>query len=263
MKMKRWFAVSMVGLAFGGLAAHANVVDEWDMNDNGTWQNSNNGLNLGGHYASNNQQVAQVPDDGTFFFSPLNASGFGGKNPLSTTNDLTAGVIRLSWTYTAMNWTNNPTANAQVGFRLWNSAATEYVGLAFVDFNDKIFAFAKTSAGLGNLNQRTGRVVNGLEDSTTPRTVSIELDYANGEIRTTADAWQWNNGSDVHTNAVDFAAAGVTDIGAFQTYYQNWSTGDITTMDNIRIETIPEPAVWGMIAAVGAGILFIRRRFMI
>ncbi len=235
-----------VGMALGGMVSRAAVIDEWDMNDNGTWQNSNNGLNLGGHYSSNNQQVVQVPDDGTFFFSPLDASGFGPKSSLSSTADLTSGVVRLSWIYTAMDWTNNPAANTQVGFRIWNAAKTEYIALAFVDVADKIFAFAKSSAGLGNLNKKTGRVVNSLLTNSAPTTVMIDLDYANGEIRVSADAWQWNNGFDVHTNAVDFAAAGMTDIGVFQTYYQNWSAGDITTMDNIRIETIldgPPPVV--------------------
>ncbi len=238
--MKKWIVISMVaGLVFGGgMVARAVVIDEWDMNGNGTWQNSNNGLNLGGHYSSDNQQVAQIPDDGTFFFSPLDASGYGPKSDLSSTADLTSGVVRLSWTYTAMNWTNTPAANAQVGFRIWNAAKTDYVALAFVDSGDKIFVFAKSSAGLGNLNKKTGRVVNSLLTNNAPCTVMIDLDYANGEIRVSADSWQWNNGQDVHTNAVDFSAAGMTDIGAFQTYYQNWSTGDITTMDNIRIETI-------------------------
>ena len=38
---------------------------------------------------------------------------------------------------------------------------------------------------------------------------------------------------------------------------------DFVDVDYFKIETIPEPAALGMIAAVSAGLLFIRRRFMI
>ena len=51
-----------------------------------------------------------------------------------------------------------------------------------------------------------------------------------------ADNWQWNGGVDVHTNVVDFATAGVTNISYFQTYYQNWGATNVTTMDNLRVE---------------------------
>lgn len=245
-----------------GMVANATIIDEWDMNSNGQWQNSNNGVNLGGHYNTNNQQVAQVADDGTFIFSPTTASGFGGKTALTSAADLTAGVVKLSWTYTSMDWSTTPAANNQVGFRLWNNAGTEYVGMAFADSSDKVFAFTKSSANLGNLNYKAGRVINSLSDSTTPRTVMLELDYANSEIRMYADAWQWKNGFDVHTNTVDFASAGVTDVSKFQTYYQNWGTGDQTVFDNLVVEAIPEPATLGLISAFGGGILIIRRRFM-
>lgn len=255
--------VTMAMMALAAVAVSAAIIDEWDMNGNGTWQNSNNGLNLGGHYKTNNQQVAQIPNDGTFIFSPTSASGFGGKSAFTSSADLTAGIVRLSWTYTAMDWSTTPAANTQVGIRLWNNAGTEYVGMSFLDNNNKIFAYTKSSANLGNLNTKEGRVINGLSDSTTPRTVYLDLDYANSEVRMYANTWQWNGGSDVHTNAVNFAAAGVTDISKFQTFYQNWGTGDTTTFDNLRVEAIPEPATLGMIAAVGVSLLFIRRRFVL
>jgi hypothetical protein len=259
-------AVMVAVLALTAVAASAAIIDEWDMNDNGQWQNSNNGLNLGAHYSSNNQQVAQVDDDGTFIFSPTaTPQGFSGKTDLSSVADLTAGVVTLSYTYTAMDWSANPAANSQVGFRLWNSAGSQYVGMSFQDTSDKIWAYTKSSAGLGGLNAKTGRLINGLVDSSTPRTVKLELDYANSEVRMYADTqWQWSPSgvNAVFTNSVDFASAGVTDIAKFQTYYQNWGTGDTATVDNIRIEAIPEPATLSMIGLVGSTLLILRRRVL-
>jgi hypothetical protein len=76
----------------------------------------------------------------------------------------------------------------------------------------------------------------GLQDSGNPRTVTLELDYANNEVRMYADSWQMNGGVDVHTNAVDFAAAGYTNVSHFQTFYQNWGAGNVTTFDNLKVE---------------------------
>jgi hypothetical protein len=224
------------------MATHAATIDEWDMNGNGLWQNSHNGINLGGHYASNYQAVAQVADDETFNFSPATlGSKFGAKSALSSTIDLTAGVTKLSWTYTSMDWATAPANNTKVGFRLWNSAGTDYVSLEFADNNDTIWAYAKSSASLGSINMQGGRLINSLADSTTPRTVELEIDYANSEIRIScAEGWQWSSaGADaVFSQTIDLAGAGITDLGKFQTYYANWSAGDITVFDNLRVETI-------------------------
>jgi hypothetical protein len=235
--MKKWIAMLAVSTMYSiGAVAQVVIIDEWDMNGNGTWQNSNNGLSLGNHYSSNNQQVAQIADDGTFIFSPSTlGQNFGGKTSFSSSVDLTEGVVTLSWTCTAMDWSATSSDNNQVGIRLWDAAENNYVGLAFTDNSDRIFAYSKSSAALGNINQKTGRVINGLVDSSTPRTVSLEIDYANSEIRVSADAWQWNNGFNVHTTAVDFASAGMTNIAKFQTYYQSWGTGDQTIFDNLSL----------------------------
>jgi hypothetical protein len=248
MKMKKWMGIIiMTAVAVFTFTAQATVVDEWDMNGNGLWQNSNNGLNLGAMYKDANQAVAQVADDGTFFFSPSPAydadgSKFGGTGPLSSTNSLVDNVIRLSWSYTAMDWTTSAAAAQATGFRIYNAAQAEFIGLEFKENSGKIWAYARSSANLGNLNAKTGRLINGLAGSGTPREVSVELDYANSEIRVYAGAeWDYSaNGTDgVFTYAVDFATAGVTDIGAFQTYFNNWGATNVTTMNNLRVEILP------------------------
>lgn len=260
--MKKWLAILVIPVlcATSALAGWESV-DTWDMDSNGQWQNSDMGLNLGGHYNSNLQQFVQTPDDGLFVFGPTNTSSFGGKPSLSAATDITSGVVRLTWKYDSMNWTNTPTANNQVGFRLWNDAGTEYVGLAFQDNSDKIWAYLKSSSGLGSLSVKTGRVINSLIDSSTPRTVIMEIDYANGEVRMSAEpAWQWSGvagqpGTYVHTNAVDFAGAGITDLSKFQTYYQNWSTGEQTVFDNLAYEKfVPEVIPEGVYIANGDGV---------
>ena len=120
--MKKWLAV-LIGTAVCSAAlAQITIIDEWDMNGNGTWQNSNNGVNLGGHYSSNNQVVAQIPDDGTFFFSPDDADGEGytGRPAFTTSSDLTEGILRVSWSYTDMDWSVTTNLSNQVGFRVCN-----------------------------------------------------------------------------------------------------------------------------------------------
>ena len=235
--MKKWLTIMISSMlcAVGAMAASESV-DTWDMNDNGLSQISDNGINLGGHYATNNNQFAQVDDDGTFILAPTTIpQGYGAKIDLSSAADLTAGVVTLSCTYSSLDWSTNAALNSKFGFRIYDPAAIDYVGLEFLDSGDKIFAFAKSSAGLGGIDSKAGRVVNGLAGSDS-RTVTIELDYANGEIRT-AGNWQWSaDGQITFTNAVDFAGAGVTSISKVMTYYANWSLGDRVTVDNLSVE---------------------------
>ena len=217
-------------------SAQWQSVDTWDMNDNVEFQTSDNGTGLGSHYNTNLHQFVQIPDDGLFIFAPTNTQGFSEKPALSSAINLTSSVVRLSWTYQSLNWTNSPTANNKIGIRLWDDTNSEYVSISLEDNNDKIFTYVKSSAGLGGLTYKSGRLINGMIDESTPRTVYMELDYANSEVRTYADTWQWNNGSNVHTNTVDFAGANVTNISNFQAWYQNWGTGDQIELSNLAVE---------------------------
>lgn len=247
------------------LSGFAAVIEQWDMSGNGQWQNSNNGLNIGGHYNTNNHALAQTSGDSTFLYSPNVGTGYGGKSALTAPIDLTQGVVTLSMAFTAIDWSGTSGSNNNIGFRLYESAAAdaEYVGLQFLDNSDRIRVRMEDSVNGTSAN--FGRYGADLTASGTYNAM-VEIDYANNEIRLSG-AWDWNTGggsSGVQTNSFNFAAAGFTSIGNFQTRYANWSSGDTMLVDDITIsQVIPEPATLGMIAVFGGGILFIRRRFKI
>lgn len=233
--MRKWIGTVVASvLTVTGVWAESVSVDTWDMNDNGLNQISDNGVNLGAHYATNNQQFAQVDDDGLFLFAPTNASGYGSQIPLSSGSDLTAGIVTLSYTFDSVDWSTNAAESTKCGFRVYNAATTNYVGIELLDSNDKLFAFTKSSAGLGGVNNKAGRLAVGLVGSDS-RTITLELDYANSEVRMSGN-WQWSPGGQVtFTNAVDFAAAGVTEIDRIRTYYAKWSAEDKISSDELSV----------------------------
>ncbi len=64
------------------------------------------------------------------------------------------------------------------------------------------------------------------------------------------------------SNSVAQDLSGILNLTGFRTRQQG--QGDsYMQLDTVTIEVIPEPATLGMITAVGGGILFIRRRFLI
>jgi hypothetical protein len=260
--MKKTLAILAVSSVVG-VVAQAAVIEQWDMNGNGQWQNSNNGLNIGGHYNTNNHTLAQTADDGTFLFAPATLpQGFGGKTALSSAIDLTAGVVTLSMAFTDVNWSGTPGSNNNISFRLWEhgNAGADYVGVTFYDNGDRIRSRVEDSVN-GN-NTAFGRYGADLTASGAYNAV-VEIDYANNEIRLSG-AWDWApGGATTQTNSFDFAAAGFTSIGNFQTRYSNWSAGDTMLVDDITISQIPEPATLGLVAAFGGAIMFIRRQFMV
>ncbi|MFC1467951.1 PEP-CTERM sorting domain-containing protein [Verrucomicrobiota bacterium] len=251
---------ALVGL---GVVAQAAIVDQWDMNNNDQWQRSNNGLNIGGHYNSDKHALAQTDNDGTFLYSPTTTpQGFGPKSALSSSSDLAAGVVRLSMSYSALHFSSNPSANTKIGFRLWNDAGNKFFGIDIADGGDSNKVFAQLVSSRADLNAtNAGRLVNGLGPDGVGRTIILELDYANSEVRMSGD-WDWApDGTDqVFTHAYDFAGNGFTDISKFQTTYANWSDGDQITMDDITVEAIPEPATIGLLGAGVMGLLAARSK---
>lgn len=245
-------------LAMAAASASAVVIDQWDMSGNGAYQYSINGKGLGGHYYTNNHALAQTPDDGTFLYSPNASTGYSGKSSLAAPIDLTAGVVTLSMAFTEVNWSGTPTSNNNIGFRLWESGSSaNYFGVEFLGINDRIRSKGVSNQGDGASFGRYGPDLT----ASGAYNVSIEIDYANNEYRVFADC-DWAPAA-VQTNSYDFAAAGMTSIGNFQTRYANWSTGDTMLVDDITISQIPEPATLGLVAASCAGLLFVRRRFQL
>lgn len=223
-------------------------IDTWGMDDNGLYQTSDKNTNLGGHYATNNQQVAQISDDGLFRFNPVDASGYGAKIDLSSTNNLADGNVRIAWTYDALDFSAVNTNGTKHGFRLMNAAGTKWIGLSIEDVgnSDKIFAYAKDSEGVLGNNSKGGRLVNGLGPDTENRTFYMELDYENDQILLYSAEWQWTpSEATTFSFPYDFDANGITDIAKVQTWYQNWSTNDYIQQDEIAIENkLPEAGVF-------------------
>lgn len=229
------FGVSLV-------CAEWESVDTWAMDSEGLYQISDNNTSLGGYYATNLQQVAQTPGDGLFIFSPTNTSGFSGKTLLSSPTDLTTDRVRFTWTYDSLDFSSNATANTKHGFRLWNAAETDWVGISIDDVgnSDKVFVFLKDGDGVFGNTTKAGRLVNGLGPDSTSRTFQMELDFANNEILVYSDDWQWipteQNGDPVFVFPYDFTANGFTDVSRFQLFYQNWSDGDYLVQDLMAVE---------------------------
>jgi hypothetical protein len=232
-----------------------NIIEQWAMADDGQYQYSHNGTSLGQFSDTNLQQFAQVSGDGTFIFAPTNAAKYSGAQDLVSGIDLTKNMVTLSWTVNSINWTNTPAADTQFGMRLWGGPTTnEWIGLRFYDVSDKLWGGIQTSAGLGGIggaNTSRGQF-HGSLDLTAPRTLAIEIDYQADEVRLVSVGNNWvyvPNGNTAEqkaspiTNAVDFAAAGISDLTAFQTYHSDWGDGDQVLMDHLEIKVTPYPEV--------------------
>ena len=266
----------MAAMAMLGTVAQAVIIDEWTFNNDATPNLSDQGANLQSNWTDANSAVSQPAGDNMFILATSN-SFFSGKATLSTAIDTaTYTSARIAVTYTALDFSTAPSANTQLQLRLWdaggeNGAGTaddEWIGLAIQDNfnNNKVFGRVNSGGGLGGIGANAGRLVNSLGPDSTTRTVVMDIDWANNEIRMSSPQWQWSSlgGGEspaTYTNSVDLSA--VSSIDRIQSNFSNLTLGDSITIDNIKVEAIPEPATLGIIAFSGISILFIRRRFML
>jgi hypothetical protein len=229
------------------IAAEVTVttqVEEWNMNSSGdTYKKSDLATNFGVIYGTNDQSVAQVDGNGSFILAP-EITQKSTKKDLAAAFDLTAGVVQLKVTVDSVDWSTNESLKSKTGWRIFENSttSTNSVDLEFLVNNSRVFAYIKTSKGaMGEANQKGGRILNGLVGTidSTDRTVILELDYANSEVRLfPEDRWQKPGTLPalVYTQAVDFASAGMTEVSAIQAYYANMTLGDEIVLDNIRLE---------------------------
>lgn len=231
----------VAGIVLAGLGTSPRVaVDEWDMNSNGEFQLSNNGLALP-NSGTNGHQFAQTPDDGLFTWAVTNASAYSGKTTLSTPVVLSNTVAKMTLKLTALDWSTNEAANTSFGIRLYDGGAN-YVGLKITDQGgvSKTRVSCEDSDGdNGNYGRLSQTMV-----VTNTHTITIELDYANSEIRLSGN-WEWSpdGTSGVQTNSFDFAGKGITELTRIQTRSANWSAGDYIVLDNLDVvyTTLPAP----------------------
>jgi hypothetical protein len=274
MKLKITTLTAGMVLCIGALC-HGVVIDEWTFNNDAAPNLSDQGANLQGRWTDAQQAVPQVPGDNVFILAPTN-SFFTGKSSLSTAIDTsTYNLVRITVDYTALDFSANPANNAQLQFRFWDaggengagSGDDEWIGLAIQDNfnNDKVFGRVNFGGGLGSSGVNAGRLVNSLGPDAVARTVVMELDFANNEVRMSSPQWQWSTlgGAEspaTFTNAVDLSS--VASIDRIQSNFSNWTAGDTITLDNLVVEAIPEPATLGLLASFGITALVYRRMKM-
>ncbi|WP_136060664.1 hypothetical protein [Pontiella sulfatireligans] len=230
----------VAGIVLAGLGTSPTVtVDEWDMNSNGQYQRSNNDLVLPGT-DTNAHQFAQTTDDGTFIYATTNvapANGFSDKTTLSQPVVLTNAVAKMTLKFSEIDWSSATNLVSNFGIRLYDDSEANYVGLKIADqgaTSDAIRISAEGNAAftahgrLSSVNAVTGDFF-----------VTIELDYANSEIRLLSSGEWFPGGVAVQTNSFDFAALGITELTKIQTRSANWSTGDYIVLDNLEINYTP------------------------
>ena len=170
--------------------------------------------------------------------------------------------------------TGNSNNNANFGVRLWDRASgfgngngAYFIGLTVLDTygNDRLQLALQSSNGTilsggtgltGTKNRtRIGWLTNAnvLEDETDYE-FSLSLDLAAG-------AWsaQINDESEVTGT---FNQDHLVGIEAYQAAFQQFSPEDYIDIDEISVSVIPEPATVGLLASMGGGLLWIRRRFI-
>jgi len=215
------------------------LVDEWDMDSNGQYQLSNNGLILP-NSDTNVHQFAQVADDGIFVWAPTNASSFSAKTALSEPVVLTNNsVAKMTLRGTEIDWTADGSKASNFGIRLWDGS--NYIGLKISDqggaSSDAIrISCEDTDGSNGNYGRFS---TNGIASG--DFYVTVEMDYNNNEIRLSGN-WEWSpdGTSGVQTNSFDFAAAGLTELTQIQMRSANWTAGDKIVLDNLEIEYTTE-----------------------
>jgi len=248
--------------------AQTVVIDEWTFNNDATPQLSDQGTSLQGRWTDAAQAVPQVPGDNLFILAPTNQF-FSGKIALSAPIDTaTYSSAIITVDYTALDFSADPSQNSQLQFRLWDDdgGTDEWLGLSIQDnfANDKVFGRMNRGAEFGGGGQNAGRLVDGLGPDATPRTVVMEIDWINNEVRMSSPQWQWSSigGTEspaTFTNSLSLASIG--QIDKIQSNFSAWTAGDTISVDNVRVEAvlIPEPSTVGL-AGLGALSLFLIRR---
>jgi hypothetical protein len=257
--------ILMAAALVAAVSAHAAVVLDYDFN--GTAAGTTLQANMSQYdYTSNQEYVGSNAVANTLGFTGgssgtdyiIRDKGTGHENALywKTLNphgvnagiylqkiDMTAGganasqVVRVSWSFDILGYDTEPGStdivpeNWTVKVRYDNTSQN-------LDVSDAWYAAAATAQTFGFLDDTTGE---------------------------TATDGTWTTVSGYYDVAVGTGAA----VGGIQ-IRQPLGVGGYTSaggifLDNISVDVtaIPEPATLGLVAAFGAGVLFIRKRFMI
>ncbi len=284
MKCNR-FLPFVVALASFALTIHGqSVIDFWDMNDNGTWQTSDNGTNFGSITSPTNHTVDQVDDDGIFILDPTQdylgyddsptntipkTSKFGPKVSLSSVIPANSvDIISVEVSLAGVDFSYDANTNAGFSIRLWDTsqASNTWVGLKFYDGSgDKLWVDVESTGFALDLSEKTGRLVNG-SAGTVSSSVVLDLDISNNKVYVSApDQWNYTGTVDglsqVFEYDLDFSS--ITQIDAIQASILNWDAGqgDYFELDAVTVSTIPETKTAALtLGIIVMGMVLLRRR---
>ena len=172
--------------------------------------------------------------------------------------------------------TGNANNNANFGFRLFDRASgfnangshnNHFIGLTVMDtFNNDRLQLALQSSNGTILSGGTGLTGAGNRTRigwlTTGGTLEDETDYEFSlSLDLAAGAWSAQiNDDDAVTGT--FETDDIVGIDGYQAAFQQFSPEDYLDIDEISVSVIPEPATVGLLASMGGGLLWIRRRFI-
>jgi hypothetical protein len=245
------------------------TIDEWTFNNDASPQLSDQGTSLQGRWTDAAQAVSQVPGDNAFILAPTNQF-FTGRIALSSPIDAVSySSARITVSYTSLDFSANPAQNSQLQFRMWDDdgGTDEWIGLSIQDNfnNDKVFGRINRGPAFGGGGLNAGRLVNGLTDiapTNTPRTVVMEIDWVNDEVRMSSPAWQFSNNGPTGTFTNSLSLASIGQIDKIQSNFNAWTLGDTITVDNVLVEgfLIPEPTSFALVGLGALSMFLIRRK---
>ena len=169
--------------------------------------------------------------------------------------------------------TGNSNNNANFGVRLWDRATgfgngngAYFIGITVLDTynNDRLQLALQSSngtilsggtglTGTGNRTRIGWLTSAGVLEDETDYEFSLALDLAAG-------SWSAQiNDEDAVTGT--FNTDHIVGIESYQAAFQQFSSEDYIDIDEISVSVIPEPATVGLLAGMGSGLLWIRRRF--
>ena len=172
--------------------------------------------------------------------------------------------------------TGNANNNANFGFRLFDRASgfnangshnNQFIGLTVMDtFNNDRLQLALQSSNGTILSGGTGLTGAGNRTRigwlTTGGTLEDETDYEFSlSLDLAAGAWSAQINDDAAVTGT-FETDDIVGIDGYQAAFQQFSPEDYIDIDEISVSVIPEPATVGLLASMGGGLLWIRRRFI-
>ena len=170
--------------------------------------------------------------------------------------------------------TGNSNNNANFGVRLWDRATgfgngngAYFIGITVLDTyaNDRLQLALQSSNGTilsggtgltGTKNRtRIGWLTSaGVLEDATDYEFTLTLDLAAG-------TWTGQISGQPGVTGT-FNTDHIVGIEAYQAAFQQFSSEDYIDIDEISVSVIPEPATIGLLAGMGSGMIWIRRRFL-